>query len=222
MQSNKQGKQGFFKRNLYYFIIAFILLAAVSVTVGLLVTGDPVIDTAGKKDSGKVDGGSSDDSKLPEKPDSPEKPDDPIVKPEPLKFIMPVSGGKITQEYTAASVVYNQTLGVYTGHLALDISADGEADVLCAADGEVESVTTAYLTGTTVRVKHSDGVVTVYNSIDVNEDIVVGKQLKCGDVIGKISDNNKQEYKDGAHLHFEAYENDVKIDPRKYMDYDEK
>lgn len=223
MEAKKQRKQGFFKKNLYYFIIAFVLLAAVSVTVALLVTSNPVIgtvdknDTGGKKDSTDSGSGSSGKS------DNPDNPDDP-VKPQEIKFIMPVENGKVIQEYTAASVAYNKTLNIFTGHLALDITAEEgkSGNVLCVYDGEVESVTTAYLTGTTVRIKHENGLVTVYNSIEAGDNIVVGKKIKQGDVIGKISDNNKQEYKDGAHLHFEVYENGEKIDPYKYLDSGEK
>ena len=229
MEAKKQRKQGFFKKNLYYFIIAFVLLAAVSVTVALLVTSNPVIgtvdknDTGGKKDSTDSGSGSSGKSDNPDNPDNPDKPDDP-VKPQEIKFIMPVENGQVIQEYTAASVAYNKTLNIFTGHLALDITAEEgkSGNVLCVYDGEVESVTTAYLTGTTVRIKHENGLVTVYNSIEAGDNIVVGKKIKQGDVIGKISDNNKQEYKDGAHLHFEVYENGEKIDPYKYLDSGEK
>lgn len=229
METKKQKKQGFFKKNLYYFVIAFVLLAAVSVTVALLVAGNPVIDSVDKTNTGGKDdstGGSPGSSVKPDDPDNPgepDKPDEP-AKPEEIKFIMPVENGKVIQEYTAASVAYNKTLNVYTGHLALDITTeDGSAGkVFCAYDGEIESVETAYLTGTTVKIKHANGIVTVYNSIEAGDDIVVGKKIAQGDVIGKISDNNKQEYKDGAHLHFEVYENGVKTDPYKYLDSGEK
>ena len=62
----------------------------------------------------------------------------------------------------------------------------------------------------------------MYNSIEVNEDIVIGKTLNKGDAIGVISTNNKLEYKDGAHLHFEVLENGEKIDPYKYLLTEEK
>ena len=41
--------------------------------------------------------------------------------------------------------------------------------------------------------------------------------MKKGDTIATVSDNNRQEYKDGAHLHFEVIENGKKIDPETYL-----
>ena len=46
--------------------------------------------------------------------------------------------------------------------------------------------------------------------------------VKQGDVIGTVSENNKQEYKDGPHLHFEVIENDKNISPMKYLTVEEK
>lgn len=43
-----------------------------------------------------------------------------------------------------------------------------------------------------------------------------------GQVLGTISATNLQEYKDGAHLHFQTMENGAYIDPEKYLDLEEK
>ena len=139
-----------------------------------------------------------------------------------IAFVLPVENGEVMKEYTAASVVYNKTLGVYTGHMALDIGGADNANVLAAYDGRVESVVTSYLEGTSVTVDHGNGLKTVYNSIEVAEGVDVGKVLNKGDVIGTISTNNRQEYKDGPHLHFEVWENGSKISPYKYLTIDEK
>ena len=40
-----------------------------------------------------------------------------------------------------------------------------------------------------------------------------------GQVLGTISATNLQEYKDGAHLHFQTMENGAYIDPEKYLDF---
>ena len=125
-------------------------------------------------------------------------------------------------DYTATSVVYNKTLGIYTGHLAIDFSAKQGAEVKAVFDGTIESIVTTYLTGTTVTVAHANNVKTVYNSIDLPENLSIGQTVKQGDVIGYVSDNNKQEYKDGPHLHFEVYENNAKISPYKYLAISEK
>lgn len=139
-----------------------------------------------------------------------------------IAFILPVEDGELIKEYTDATVVYNKTLGVYTGHLALDIGGAENANVLAAFDGKVESIKSAYLEGTTVTVDHGNGLKTVYNSLEVSDDLNVGDVLSKGAIIGVISTNNRQEYKDGAHLHFEVWENGIKISPYKYLTINEK
>lgn len=231
----KGKNQSFFMRNIYYFILGFILVAAIAVTVVLVLTdNDGMINTM--DNSGNVAEKPRDDSSNIDKPidDKPsggdEKPDEPVDKPdEPdtkptvkISFVMPVENATILTDYTATSVVFNKTLNVYTGHLAIDFAAEAGTAVKAVFDGVVESVETSYLTGTTVTIKHNDNLKTVYNSIEADEKLTAGATIKRGDVIGTVSDNNKQEYKDGAHLHFEVYENGKKISPYKYLAITEK
>lgn len=247
---NKEKKQSFFMRNIYYFLIAFILLAAIVVTVVLAATDNGgLIDNVDK--GGTVAERPSDNSSTIEKPDDdndnhPQKEDKPVdkgnvddkpnenpvdntddnqedVKPTgKVSFIIPVDGATVITDYTATSVVYNKTLNVFTGHLAIDFSADAGSAVKAVYDGVVESVETSYLTGTTITIKHSDSLKTVYNSVEADENLTIGAKVEQGQTIGTVADNNKQEYKDGAHLHFEVFENDKKISPYKYLVLSEK
>ena len=138
-----------------------------------------------------------------------------------IVFDMPVNG-TIIKDYVSAGVVYNQTLNLYSGHKAIDFAGEEGAVVKAVYGGTVESVEISKLEGTTVTIDHGNGLKSVYNSIEVNEDITTGKALNKGDAIGVISTNNKLEYKDGAHLHFEVLENGEKIDPYKYLLTEEK
>ena len=231
----KGKNQSFFMRNIYYFILGFILVAAIAVTVVLVLTDNggmiDTMDNSGnvaekpRDDSCNIDKPTDDKpSGGDEKPDEPvDKPDDPDTKPTvKISFVMPVENATILTDYTATSVVFNKTLNVYTGHLAIDFAAEAGTAVKAVFDGVVESVETSYLTGTTVTIKHNDNLKTVYNSIEADEKLTAGATIKQGDVIGTVSDNNKQEYKDGAHLHFEVYENGKKISPYKYLAITEK
>ncbi|MBR1867960.1 MAG: M23 family metallopeptidase [Clostridia bacterium] len=132
-------------------------------------------------------------------------------------FTMPIKDGTITKSFTSSTVVFNQTLGVYTGHMGVDFGAPAGSDVYCAYDGEIESVTTSYLQGTTVVISHGNGLKTVYNSIDADDDIAEGMKVTAGQKIGEVSDNNRQEYKDGPHLHFEVTLDGKKVDPETYL-----
>ncbi len=232
MESKKAKKQSFLRRNAYYFVVAFVLLAAITVSVILLVSGKDPIQSVDKpasstpSASGQVNPGASANNGDVAEPDGGNDTPTDIVddKPtqKPVEFVMPVEGATVIQEYTAASVAYNPTLNIYTGHLAIDFSAPEGTAVVAVYDGVIESVKTSYLTGTTVTVKHENGLKTVYNSIEAGENIVEGLSVKQGDVLGTVSANNKQEYKSGPHLHFEAYENDKKIDPAKYLSITQK
>jgi len=229
----KGKKQSFFIRNIYYFVIAFILLAAIAVTVVMVVTNNNgIIDTVNNSGDqvNKPDDNLPDSGKQDDKPSNPDdKPDDkpsdnpddaqPTVK---VTFVLPVDGATVLTDYTATSVVYNKTLNVYTGHLAIDFAAEAGTAVKAVYAGVVESVETSYLTGTTVTIVHGDNLKTVYNSIEADENLVAGAKIEQGQKIGTVSDNNKQEYKDGPHLHFEVYENGKKISPYKYLNLQEK
>lgn len=224
----KKTKTNFFKKNIYYFIIAFILIAAIAITVILFLSGEGggIINTV---DSGNDAGGGTlelpNNSSIPDeiKPEiKPDEKEDVEPTQKTIVFIMPVDNATVICDYTATSVVYNKTLGIYTGHLAIDFSADSGAEVKAVFDGTIESIVTTYLTGTSVTIVHENNIKTVYNSIEVPDNLAVGQTVSQGDVIGYVSDNNKQEYKDGPHLHFEVYENDSKISPYKYLSVSEK
>ncbi len=134
-----------------------------------------------------------------------------------VTFIMPVENGQITKEYTMDTVVFNQTLGVYSVHLAVDISGEEGAVVYSAYSGVIESIETSYLLGTVITIDHGNNLKTVYSSLDVSEDLSVGQTVAQGEELGVISTANRQEYKDGAHLHFEVFKNGEKVNPLDYI-----
>ena len=224
----------FIRRNSYY--LAFVLCLAVLavITVALVMTGstDNTLQTGGDNQiedvGGDTNGGNdtaSDDNNVSEEPND-ENQNPPSVDEKPtisvVLFDMPVQGASIIKDYVGASVIYNQTLGLYTGHKAIDFAAEEGTQVACVYDGVIESIEISKVNGTTVTVDHGNGLKSVYNSIEAIETLQEGTSVLKGDVIGTISTNNKTEYLDGAHLHFEVWENGVKIDPTKYLTIDGK
>ena len=229
----KQTKQNFFKRNIYYFVVGFILVAAIALTVILFLSGNNsminTLNSSLNENQAQLPNSSiikplPDQSSIPDQSHTPTLPDtgDSTPTQKPMTFIMPVNNATIICDYTATSVVYNKTLGIYTGHMAIDFSAEQGAEVKVVCDGKIESIVTTYLTGTTITVVHDDNVKTVYNSVEAVEGLTSGQVVKQGDVIAYVSDNNKQEYKDGPHLHFEVYQNGEKISPYKYLSVSDK
>lgn len=201
----------FIKKNAYYFAFITALMVITVIIVSLVIgLNNKFVDVNGDKDT--VIETPNEDNQNP-------TPNEPVVSV--IVFDMPTSGS-IIKEYVGASVIYNQTLGVYQGHKAIDFGGDAGAEVFACYNGVVESITTSKLDGTTIVVDHLNGLKSSYNSVDVAENIEVGLVVEKGDVIGYIAQNNKKEYLDGPHLHFEVFENDVKIDPNKYLIAEEK
>ena len=219
----------FIKKNFYYFLIGLSLIIIVTVTAVVLATGSKT------PNEGKLPESIKESTESITKPESEYKEpesqpgssggntgdigNNPIDKPVDTKivFALPVSYSSIIKNYTSSTVVFNQTLGVYTGHMGIDFGAEAGAQVVAVYDGTIESITTSYLQGTTITVNHGNGLKTVYNSIDAIESLSEGDSVVKGEVIGSVSDNNRQEYKDGPHLHFEVLKDEVKIDPNEYL-----
>lgn len=222
----------FIKKNIYYFVFLICLSIITLITVALVVSANSNSTPVNGGNNNVIENPNDDnENQTPqEKPDDTptDKPNDtPTEKPDDtptatvIVFDMPVNG-TIIKEYVAAGVVYNQTLGVYTGHKAIDFAAEEGALVSACYDGVIESITSGKLEGTTLTIDHGNGLKTVYNSIEVDENISVGNRISKGDTIGTVSTNNRKEFKDGAHLHFEVLENGVKINPEKYLLIEEK
>ena len=222
----------FIKKNIYYFVFLICLSIITLITVALVVSANSNSTPVNGGNNNVIENPNDDnENQTPqEKPDDTptDKPNDtPTEKPDDtptatvIVFDMPVNG-TIIKEYVAAGVVYNQTLGVYTGHKAIDFAAEEGALVSACYDGVIESITSGKLEGTTLTIDHGNGLKTIYNSIEVDENISVGNRISKGDTIGTVSTNNRKEFKDGAHLHFEVLENGVKINPEKYLLIEEK
>jgi murein DD-endopeptidase MepM/ murein hydrolase activator NlpD len=134
---------------------------------------------------------------------------------------MPVESSSEYGEY-ADTMVFNQTLNRFESHKAIDFFAEEGAPVVAVYDGTVESVTNTLLHGTTIIIDHGNGLKSIYNSLADGDGVVAGQTVSQGDVIGEVSSTNRQEYKDGPHLHFAVQENGEIIDPAKYLTFSEK
>ena len=214
MKGNKVNS--FIKKNAYYFVFILTLAVITTITVMLIVTSkDNSLNTGGDNVIVKPD----DTPNNPNEPTEPTEPDNPTSSI--IIFDLPCNGA-IIKDYVGDSVVYNQTLGIYQGHKAIDFSGEEGSQVFAVYDGIIESIVVSKLEGTTITIDHSNGLKSVYNSIEVVENLSSGDKVQKGEVIGYISTNNKKEYLDGPHLHFSVLENGLKIDPNKYLVMEEK
>ena len=203
----------FIKANAVYFVLGLCILAVgLSITLMLINKGNDL--TLNNTQNPPI-----------------EQPSDSVVTPpseedltpvqKPVVFILPVETPTSIGEY-GDTMVYNSTLGRFTAHLAVDFFAPEGSNVFAAYDGTILSVETTFLQGTTVTIDHGNGLYTIYNSLADGESVAVGQQVKQGDVIGQVSTTNRQEYKDGAHVHFQVKEGGEFINPEKYLAFEEK
>ena len=135
-------------------------------------------------------------------------------------MIMPVETVSVLNDY---GFYHNITLNSYYEHKGVDFSAEVGASVLAVDDGVIESIYSGdVLLGTEITVDHGEGLKSVYRFVTEVEGLTVGATVKKGDVIATVAEANGNEYKDGAHLHFEIIKDSVVVDPAGYLTLEEK
>ena len=138
----------------------------------------------------------------------------------PQGMALPVGGGTLTNDH---GFFYNQTLNAYYEHEGVDFSAAAGTAVCAVQAGTIESIYTGdILTGMEITVDHGNGLKTVYRFVEAKEGLSVGDSVERGEVIAVVAEANGDEYKDGAHLHFEILENGKSVDPATHLPLEEK
>lgn len=102
----------------------------------------------------------------------------------------------------------------YMQNSGVDYSCGSEFDVVSILDGTVTEVIDDDVMGKTIKVQHSNDLVSVYQSmgnIDLKENDVVNQ----GMIIGKSGTNNVSSDL-GNHLHFELYYKGSVVNPEDY------
>lgn len=118
---------------------------------------------------------------------------------------------------------YNQTLNCYYEHVGMDFAAEAGTAVMAMQSGVVESIyRDDLLTGTEIVLDHGDGLKSVYRFVEVEEGLQVGDTVEAGEQIAVVAAATGNEYKEGAHLHFEIVKNDKNVDPATYLTLEEK
>lgn len=139
---------------------------------------------------------------------------------EDLGMGLPLQTVSVSNEF---GFFYNQTLDCYYHHGGVDFIGEEGTSVLAVEDGVVESIYSGdVLKGTEIVLDHGEGVKTVYRFITAVEGLAVGDEVKQGDVIATIAEATGNEYKDGAHLHFEILKDGNSVDPTGYLSLNEK
>lgn len=117
-------------------------------------------------------------------------------------------------EQTSSIIFYQDT---YIQSCGVSYAMNNEAfDVVAILDGEVIEVSEDTLLGNTVKIKHSESVVSVYQSIT---DI----KVKEGDIVTKgmsiaTSSTSNLSSELNNHLYFELLIDDINVNPEEYYD----
>ena len=177
----------------------------------------PELKTVEEKEEPVRDGGESGASAnaIPDETDEPESGAE-TISAEKLTFIWPVSGS-ITAEYSPDTLQYSKTLGDWRTHSGVDIGAQLGVKVMAVAAGTVEEVCDDDMFGTTVRVNHGGGLVSVYSNLAAVPTVKEGDAVTMGSVIGSVGDTALAEAGETVHLHFEMEQDGVSADPAGYL-----
>lgn len=84
----------------------------------------------------------------------------------PIEFTSPVANGSIYKDFSSTELQYNEALKQWEIHKAIDYVGESSTQVLSAYEGTVKNVYTDYLNGTVIEIEHSDGLKTIYKSLD--------------------------------------------------------
>ena len=89
-------------------------------------------------------------------------------------------------------------------------------DVIAILDGEVIEVNEDVLLGNVIKVKHSESVISIYQSVsDIK--VKVGDKVSKGDILAVSSTSNINSALNN-HLYFELLIDDVNVNPEEYYD----
>ena len=116
-------------------------------------------------------------------------------------------------EQKAKSIVYYE--GTYMPNTGIDYANAEAFDILAIYDGTVVDIENNELLGKTVKIRHNNEIISVYQGLD-NIEVQTGDTIFTGQKIA-ISGFNKINKELGNQLHFEIYKNGVTINPLLYI-----
>ena len=108
-------------------------------------------------------------------------------------------------------VYYGDT---YMQNSGVDYSSGSEFDVVSILDGTVMEVVDDEIMGKTIKIKHSNDLISVYQSMG-SIDLSVNDSVSQGAIIGKSGESNISRDLNN-HLHFELYYQGSVVNPEDY------
>lgn len=137
-------------------------------------------------------------------------------------YSLPMENVTVLKDYNGGELQYNDTLKQWEIHKAVDLVSDTSNNVFAIAKGTVTNVYTNYLEGTVIEVSHSNGLVSVYKSLNQDVSITLGEAVKAGQKLGTVGSTMSRELNSGNHLHLEIFMNNELVNPNDYIDFSKK
>ncbi len=136
-----------------------------------------------------------------------------------INIIKPLNG-EIQTEFAAKKLVFNTTLKEWCVHSGIDIKGEANSDIKAAASGKISAIKNDPKYGLTVVIDHNinnRSFSTIYCGLkSISDNIIEGADIKEGATIGLLGEDIFCEKAQGAHLHFELYENNAPLNPAEY------
>lgn len=116
------------------------------------------------------------------------------------------------EEGQEKSIIYYEN--TYMQNSGVDYTSENVFDIISILDGTVISVQNSDILGTSVEIRHSNNLISVYQGLsEVN--VKENDQVVQGQIVAKSGTSNIN--KDlGNHLHFELYYNGKIVNPEEY------
>lgn len=121
------------------------------------------------------------------------------------EFTVPVNGGVLTSRFGPRSA----SIGASSFHHGIDIGVDYGTPVMAADGGEVISVSYESGYGYYIKIRHQDGLDTLYAHLS-SISAKVGQRVARGDIIGKAGDTGNAT---ASCVHFEVWVNGDRVNP---------
>lgn len=214
-----KGERRFYLLTAIGCALALTAIIVVAVAISGDKTNEPQVDSGNNGDNVVVIPPKDDEQQVGGNENDGNENQQPVVKPD-EGMVSPVANMNVVNDY---GFYHNTTLNWFYEHAGVDFLADVGTEVMAVDAGTVESIyKDDILSGTEIVIAHADGVKTVYRFVTEVDGLKVGDSVEKGEVIATVAEANGNEYKDGAHLHFEVHKEGKNVDPSVYLTLEEK
>jgi len=137
------------------------------------------------------------------------------IEPEAVELIQPIDETHVisVNGFSGSAPVFSESMGDWRLHQGVDFLTESSVEVLAAADGIVEDVYDDGLMGMSVLLLHQDGTRTLYQSLDINPEVIKGMAVEKGHVIGRTGKTADAESLLGYHLHYAVIKDGAYVEP---------